>query len=44
VSSIEALGYRRVDRRSCLDRCMGVPFAPDYDVATYSELYFELER
>lgn len=40
ISSIEALGYRLVDRWRCPDRAMTIPFHPDYRV-TYSGLYFQ---
>lgn len=44
VASIETLGYQLVDRWRCLDRSIHIPFHSQYDVPTYSGLYFTLRQ
>lgn len=41
IASIEALGYRLLDRWRCPERAMTIPFHPEYRIDAYSGLYFE---
>lgn len=41
IGSIEALGYRLVDRWRCPERAMTIPFHPEYQIPYYSGLYFD---